>query len=174
MACKRRTACGFTLIEMVVGMVVLGIALVMMATLLFPLAERSAQGVQRAKAAQLGQAVLAELAGRRLDVATPLGGGAVPVLTCCPDDPAVCAAAAAEPDNPGSWELLDRFDGFDGPADRLLGGALYHGFRVAIAVQCQDADAVGTRWPGGAKLTEVTITSPAGERLEFAQLRGNY
>lgn len=173
MVCDRRSG-GFTLIEMVVGMVVLAIALVLMATLLFPLAERSAQGVQRAKAAQLGQAVLAELAGRRLDVATPLGGGAVSALTCCADDAAVCGPAADDPNDPGSWELLDRFDGFNGSADRLLGGDLYSGFQVEIAVRCQAASALGSTWPGGAKLAEVTVTSPAGERIEFAQLRGNF
>ncbi|MBY5981739.1 type IV pilus modification PilV family protein [Ferrimonas balearica] len=173
MACKRPTA-GFTLIEMVVGMVVLAIALVLMATLLFPLAERSAMGLQRAKAAQLGQAVLAELAGRRLDTQTPVGGGPVATLTCCADNAAVCAAAAANPNDPGSWELLDRFDGFSGRADALLGGDLYNGFTVSIAVHCQADTALGANWPGGAKLVEVSVNSPAGERLEFAQVRGNY
>ncbi|MBY6187263.1 type II secretion system GspH family protein [Marinobacter hydrocarbonoclasticus] len=174
MACNPDTRKGFTLIEMVVGMVVLAIALVLMATLLFPLAERSSMGVQRAKTAQLGQAVLAELAGRRLDVATPLGGGPVATLTCCADNAAVCASAATDPNDPGSWELLDRFDGFSGAADRLLGGELYNGFSLAIAVRCQSAGALGTPWPGGAKLTEVTVTSPTGESMAFAQLRGNF
>ncbi|MBY5993128.1 prepilin-type N-terminal cleavage/methylation domain-containing protein [Ferrimonas balearica] len=173
MASERRQR-GFTLVEMVVGMVVLAIALVLMATLLFPLAERSALGVQRAKGAQLGQAVLAELAGRRLDQATPLGGGPVPGLTCCDDSPAVCAAAAADPSDPGSWELLDRFHDFDDNADALLGGERYDGFEVTIQITCQAPAALGSDWRGGSKLAQVTILTPGGESLAFSQVRGNF
>ncbi len=173
MASDRRRR-GFTLIEMVVGMVVLAIALLLMATLLFPLAERSGAGVQRARGAQLGQAVLAQLAGRPLDIATPQGGGPVATLTCCEDDAAVCAGGADDPEDPASWELLDRFHRFEGSAGRLLGGAGYDRFQVAITVRCQLAGAFGTPWAGGSKLAEVTVITPAGERLGFAQLRGNF
>ncbi|GAA4901845.1 hypothetical protein GCM10023333_39910 [Ferrimonas pelagia] len=151
-------------------MVVLGIALVLLATLLFPLAERAGSGVQRAKAAQLGQAVLAELAGRRLDINTPPGGGEIATLTCCSGSASVCAAAAADPVDPSSWLLLDRFDGFSRAANELLPGEDYAGFWLRIGVGCS----APAGWLGAGKLITLEVEAANGESFAFAQLRGNF
>jgi MSHA pilin protein MshD len=153
---------------MVVGMVVLAIALVLLATLLYPLAGQSAHGVHRAKAAQLGQAVLAELAARPLDINTPIGGGTVSTLNC--SRPPSCDDLATK-----DWALLDCFDGFRGNADSLfdLDGHYYQGLNVAIDISCP-SNAWLSGWLEGAKLVEVTVTAPDGESFDFARVRGNF
>ncbi|WP_298440969.1 type II secretion system protein [uncultured Ferrimonas sp.] len=164
---RRSRQQGFTLLEAVVGMTVLAIALTLLSTLLFPLAERSADAFLRAKSAQVSQAVLAELSGRRFDRATPDGGGQVSPITCCSDDGGLCPGSGGDP---RQWQLLDNFDGYSGNAEALLGSGHYQNFQVAIGVSCE----TGLGWSGGAKLLTVAVTSPSGEVMQFSQLRGNY
>ncbi len=158
---------GFSLLEAVVGMCVLAIMLTGLSTLFWPLSERSADAFLRAKASQLTQAVMAELAGRQFDINTPIGGGMVNSIQCCSDNSSVCRGSGSDPKD---WSLLDNFDGYQGSADVLLGDGYYDNFQVAIGVSC--AHDLG--WLGGAKLLAVTITTPTGEQMNFTQLRGNY
>ncbi|SHI05612.1 type IV pilus modification PilV family protein [Ferrimonas marina] len=162
-----RRLAGFTLVEMVVGMVVLAIALVLIATLLFPLGERAALSVHRAKSAQLGQAVLAQMAGRRVDRDTPAGGGRIASLSCCDQDSSVCAQSGTAP---ADWTWLDQFHGYQGTPQALLGNDHYQQFTLAIQVQCLSDSA----WPDGVKAVDLSVTAPDGEVFLFTQLRGNY
>ncbi|WP_051201950.1 type IV pilus modification PilV family protein [Ferrimonas senticii] len=168
MHCPKRGA-GFTLVELVVGITVLAIALTLLATLLLPLAERSADSLHRAKAAQLAQAVLGELAGRPFDEQTPVGGGTIPFsgALCC------AGAQCGDPAQVGHFHELDQFHGFDGNGEQLLGEPQYARYLVTIAVSCESS-LTNPTWRGGAKLLTVAITTPSQEILQFQQLRGNF
>ncbi|TKB51214.1 type II secretion system protein [Ferrimonas sediminicola] len=155
---------GFTLLELVVGMVVLAIALVMLATLVFPQAERAAHSLYQVRAAQLGQAVMGELMGRRFDQATPSGGGAVTSLNC---------SKVTAGDEPTRWSFVEDYNGYRGNAAALLGSSAYDRFQLEVDVSCTAA--VGsTDWPGGAKIITITAVAPDGSRYPFQLVRGNY
>ncbi|USD37272.1 type II secretion system protein [Ferrimonas sp. SCSIO 43195] len=156
---------GFTLIEMVVGMVVLAISLVMLSTLMFPQAERAAQGIYQARAAQAGQVVMGELMARQFDSATPSGGGAVAGLNCTKVTPGT---------DPTQWLFLEDFNGYRGSVDDLLGSSSYDRYRVAIDVGCNTAAVGATAWSGGAKVVTITISAPDGSPYPYQLVRGNY
>src|SRR5690554_7972709 len=68
---------GFTLIEIVVGIVTLGIALALLTVLLFPQAKRSAEPLLQMRAAELGIALMNEITSKSFDENSDHSGGAV-------------------------------------------------------------------------------------------------
>ncbi|WP_232313476.1 type IV pilus modification PilV family protein [Enterovibrio coralii] len=58
---------GYTLVELVIGIVVFGVALVLMGTTLFPMFTKSADPHYEARAAALGQAVMTDVLARQFD-----------------------------------------------------------------------------------------------------------
>ncbi|WP_417344925.1 type IV pilus modification PilV family protein [Ferrimonas sp.] len=156
---------GFTLLEMVVGMVVMGIALVMLATLVFPQAERAAQSLYQVRAAQLGQAVMGELMGRQFDRNTPNGGGQVTTLNC---------TKVTAGNDPTAWAFVEDYNGYRGSADDLLGNSSYERFGLEVDVSCNSAAVGSTNWSGGAKVISITAVAPDGSRFPFQMVRGNF
>lgn len=59
---------GFTLVELVIGIVVFGVALVLISTTLFPMFAKSANPHYEARAAALGQAVMNQILARPFDI----------------------------------------------------------------------------------------------------------
>lgn len=72
---------GFSLIEIVVGIVVSAIALSFLSTLFFANAGRSVEPLLQIKAAEFGQALMDEILSKSFDELTPAGG--VPACTTC-------------------------------------------------------------------------------------------
>lgn len=70
-----KQSAGFTLIEMIVGMVVLAIALVVITGALGPLYKRSSDPWHQVRAAELGQSFLNEIMARAFDEASDKAGG---------------------------------------------------------------------------------------------------
>uniref|UniRef100_UPI00132F8387 prepilin-type N-terminal cleavage/methylation domain-containing protein n=1 Tax=Klebsiella pneumoniae TaxID=573 RepID=UPI00132F8387 len=66
---------GFNLVEMIIVIVVLGVALVGVTTSLYPRSKQSAEQVLSVKAAELGRAVLDEVLGRAFDQHSGPNGG---------------------------------------------------------------------------------------------------
>ena len=66
---------GFTLIETIVGIVVLSIAFSIFTTLIFPLANQSAEQVHQIKAAELGQSMINEILAKAFDENSEMSGG---------------------------------------------------------------------------------------------------
>ena len=155
---------GFTLMEMVVGLIMLAIALVMLASVIFPQAQRSAQNISQARAAQLSEMVMAELMARSFDRNTPNGGGAVSSLNC---------TKVSTGTDPKQWQFFEDFNGFNGDANDWL-GANFDRYRIAIQVDCYSSSIGSIAWSQGSKRALVTITAPQGSRFEFELMRGNY
>lgn len=174
-----RRASGFTLIELVVGMIVLGVALVMLTSMLFPQADRAAETLHRVRSAELAHSLLNEIWGKRYDQnANPNGG----VPAC---------GAAARPDLglPAGLPCTDQAD--FGP-DGLTRNAYrdvddYHGMTQASKMLNSDRTyaqeylnyqlSVSVTYPGSdknSKLVAINVTTPSGEVITYHALRSNY
>lgn len=70
-----KQSAGFTLIEMIIGMVVLAIALVVITGALGPMYKRSSDPWHQVRAAELGQSFLNEIMARAFDEASDKAGG---------------------------------------------------------------------------------------------------
>ena len=66
---------GFTLIETIVGIVVLSISFSIITTLIYPAVEQSADQLHQIRAAELGQSLLNEITGHAFDENSDHAGG---------------------------------------------------------------------------------------------------
>ncbi|MDO2949931.1 type IV pilus modification PilV family protein [Aeromonas simiae] len=187
---------GFTLIEMVVGMVLLSIALSGILSLLVALAPQAIDPVQQLRAAQLAQRILAEATQKSFDQNSDHNsaryrcGETVEGTTYAP-----CTLANEYGPDTDSGEsapyLYNDVDDFDTggkwmPANELVqqsgSGAQegdYRHFAVKIKVSgvdlsagrldqtCTDPCSIGKR-------VDLTVQLPSGEELAFTAFRGNY
>lgn len=180
---------GFTLVELVVGMVVLSIALVMLTSMLFPQADRAAETLHRVRSAELAHSVMNEIWGKRYDQNTNPNGG-VPACGAAarpdlglPAGVATCTAPAdLGPDageNRNSYNDVDDYHGLN--QNRLMLNAA-----VTTGV---NADTYASRYPNyqlavtvtysntsdrNSKLITVTVTTPSGEAIVYNAVRSNY
>lgn len=179
-AAKSKAAvAGFTLIELVVGMLVMSIALVMLATMLFPQADRSVQTLQRVQSAELGQSILNEIWGKRYDQNTNPNGGIPP---CYPKNMAIPADSTAKqcsiklgPDDGESrnhYNDIDDYNGLDINSKMLNSdktyASLYPEFGLNVNVSYVNPNTQAQ------KLIQVIVTTPAGEAIEYDAVRSNF
>ncbi|MEH6448591.1 MAG: prepilin-type N-terminal cleavage/methylation domain-containing protein [Oleispira sp.] len=156
---------GFSLIELVITIVVLGIALSALTSSLFTGIGRNADPLWQSKASQLSQAYLDEILSMRFAETSPLGGGAI----------GTCAIAGSEVDET-SRSLYDDVDDYHGLTETA--GFLdtttvsgYSGYAVSIEVTCVEQ---GNLAPfAKSKLIALTITSPVNQKLVFSVLRAD-
>ncbi len=158
---------GFTLIELVVGMLVLGTGLVMMSTMLFPQADRAAQTLHRMRAAELAQSVMEEIWSKAFDPNT--GGGGTPV----------CGAAASNPCDygiSGSDKSRDQFDNlndYNGLNQNSLMlnsdqtyAEIYRNYQLSVTIEGDS--------PAGTKHIIINVTTAMNETIRFDAIRSNY
>lgn len=171
---------GFTLIEIIIGIVVLAISIVLLTVLVFPQAQRSAEPLLQQRAAALGEAFLHEINAKSFDENSDRSGG----FERCGE---TSAPACTLPANLGSdGETREDFDDVDdyhelhisAPtlADALGAdiAARYPGFTFAIAVCYSDVDGICQGSVTLYKKIEVTVTTSFGQNFTFTSLRGNY
>ncbi|MGF1733099.1 type IV pilus modification PilV family protein [Photobacterium kasasachensis] len=137
--CSRLTVrqAGFTLIEGIISIVILGIAMITLTSFLFPQAERSATPYYQARASAIGNAFLNEVLSRKFDeYSDPFGDSAVR-----------CGEAGAQPctipENSGSWPRDDvQQDGtskeYFAYVDPISGDRLGWGLMVSAADDVDD------------------------------------
>src|SRR5690554_140006 len=126
---------GFTLVELIIGLVVLGLAVVMLAILFFPQAQRSAELILQTRAAGLGQALMLEIMSKSFDQHSDRTGG---LLRCGePDaDAPACTEPTAlgpDPDSEETRALFNDVDDYHGlnSSDAPLSDALGQAISVA-------------------------------------------
>lgn len=167
---------GFTLPEIVVGMVVASIAIALLSTLIFPLLLRSAAPLTQIRAAELAQALLDEMLAKPYDENSPLGGGA-----CSP-----CSAVGLDA---GEMDRSD-FDDVDdyhvycgsGAVEDVFGADLsangrYQGFSMSICVTYDgdfDAATPSDSNTNGKRVDVVVTPPPPGNAIAVSVFRGNY
>lgn len=169
---------GFTLIELIIGIVLLAFALSLVATLIFPQALRSAEPVLQVRAANLAQAFIEEIQGKSFDENSDRSGGSLR----CGESGAPACSTTLGPDG----ETRDRFDDIDDYhqlhiAQPNLQDALgtdlsddYRGFDYAIEVCYSDPQGVCTSGITRFKRVRVTLATAQSQDFTFAFIKGNY
>ena len=171
---------GFSLVELIAGIVLMTIALTLLINVFFTGAGRSVEPLLQIRAAEFGQALMEEIAAKRYDEQTPVGGQ--PACTGC------TAPAGLGPD---SGELTrDVYDDVDDynvycPSRQALvdfaGNPLpeFVNFEMQVCVFYDgDYDGVDDAASADAKLIIVDIYAPqAGggkQQIQFTRYRSNF
>lgn len=166
-ASSKRTA-GFTLVELVVGMLVLAIALVLLSSMLFPQADRAAMTLQRVRSAELAQSVLNEIWGKRYDEHSNINGG----VPACGSPSALACSTQMGPEGEGrnDFDDVDDYHGLNETQFMLNSSQRYidryPGFKLAVEVS--------TSSPLVSKLIAIHVTTPQGEVITYHAVRSNY
>jgi MSHA pilin protein MshD len=184
---------GFTLIEIIVGIVVLSIAFSIFTTLIYPLANQSAKQVHQIKAAELGQSMINEIIAKAFDENSDKSGG---VYRCgedsnndgeikLADDETCTESLELGPDDTETRKTFDDVDDYHGLSimESSLGGDdslndIYVGYQINVKVINDSTydgeydEAVDDN--STAKLITVTVTTPQDFDFVFAVYRANF
>ncbi|AQS40412.1 prepilin-type N-terminal cleavage/methylation domain-containing protein [Shewanella psychrophila] len=172
---------GFTLIELVVGIVVLSIALVLLTSMLFPQADRAAETLHRVRSAELAHSILNEIWSKRYDQNTNSNGG-VPACSADPRPdlglPAGLACTLAANLGPDAGENRNNFNDVDDyhgltQASLMLNsvntyGSEYPNYQLNVTVTYPDIVNMDT------KLIRIDVTTPSNEAITYNAIRSNY
>ncbi|GIU23784.1 type II secretion system GspH family protein [Shewanella schlegeliana] len=184
-AIKWQAQKAFTLVELVVGMVVISIAFVLLSTMLFPQAERAADTLHRVRSAELAHSILNEIWGKRYDQNSNANGG---VPACgAPAKPAFGLPAGLPCTTPANlgpdtvagvtetrndYNDVDDYTGLNIGSDMLNSSETYadryinYGLEVLVAYN--NLPSLNT------KLITINVTTPNGEVMSFNAIRSNY
>jgi MSHA pilin protein MshD len=173
---------GFTLIELVIGIIVFSIALVLFTSLIVPQAIRSVDPIFQVRAAELGQSLINEIASKSFDEKSDRTGGTN-----------FCDAACIGSINLGidgsetraSFDDVDDYNGLNesggaikntfGESTTLTGSNLYEGFTLNVdVIYDANMDGLADTVVGNSKLITVTVTTPNDEDIVFSTYRSNY
>jgi len=177
---------GFTLLELIVGVVVLGIALLMISSILGPMYIKSAEPWHQVRAAELGHSLMNEIMARSFDENSSRGAtllrcneaGADSCIAAMPGCPANGMSSATEEASRDLYDDVDDFHCFrgDGAAvSNILNESLadsYRNYQVAVFVSYAGAD-VGL--PNqSAKRVDISVILPSGDSIAFSSYKGNW
>ncbi|WP_168427368.1 type II secretion system protein [Candidatus Colwellia aromaticivorans] len=182
--CSRLQHKGFTLIETIVGIVVLAISFSVLTSLIFPIAQQSAEQLHQVKAAELAQSMLNEIQNKAFDQHSDMAGGR---LRCGETGAPACSTVmgAETGESRATFNDVDDYNGLDYSAGEIKNSQglpldLYIGYAMLIRV-CNDADYSGPSCDGAsdanistAKLIVVTITTPTDFSMSFSTYRANF
>ncbi|RBP20553.1 MSHA pilin protein MshD [Marinobacter pelagius] len=160
---------GVTLVELIITIVVLGIAIAGVVGAFSVITGRSADPLNQTRAVTLSQLYMDEILSRYYDESTPLGGGKVAAADVD------CGTGGPDGETRPTFDDTDDYDGLaDGPPADSDGNALvgYGGFAVAVAVACAGTE-VGVA-AEDAKRIDITITDPSGQDWLFTAYRANF
>jgi MSHA pilin protein MshD len=181
---------GFTLIELIIGIVVLSISLSIISTLIVPAEQKSADQIHLVKAAELGQSFLNDISARAFDENSDMAGGRDRcgdtdgngvVLSPCTD----ASKLGPEDGNDGRLDkgettrsLFNDVDDFN-EYSKLFNTndgdlhASYANFKIDVQVIY---DGLSLNLPNdiNAKRITVTITTPLGTEIKFATHKANF
>lgn len=173
---------GFTLVEMIFGIVLMAIVLTIVTSLLSPQARQSADPVIQVKANELGQAMMNEILGRSFDENSRRSP---PYIRCGEAGFSNCTLPAdlgSDGETRAAFNDVDDFIGSYDTADlaNSLGQSIatdYVGFSVLVSVVYDD-DADGVADTAGdfnkLKLITIEVKAPTNDVYGFAAYRGNY
>ncbi|WP_299072294.1 prepilin-type N-terminal cleavage/methylation domain-containing protein [uncultured Paraglaciecola sp.] len=184
---------GFTLMELVIGIIVFAVALVLFMSLIVPQAIRSIEPIYQVRATELGQSLMSEIFSKSFDEASNRVGESE---LCSSNIVPLCTTSGnLGPEEGGNnRESFDDVDDYHGLSESggdikntlnqsvSLGGAnLYEGFSATVTVVYDDNmdgidDAIvgGSGYIGNTKLITLTITTPSEEAIVFSSFRSNY
>jgi MSHA pilin protein MshD len=173
---------GFTLIEVIIGIVVFAFSLSIITSLILPTSIQSANQVQQIRAAELGQSLMNEIIGKSFDENSDRVGG----VTRC-NEPSAIVNPCSLVFGPDADELsradYDDVDDYNGLIEsgsnikNMQGQTLdrhYQGFTTQVSVVYDgnyDGLSDGNQ---NAKLITITVTSPAKDSIVFSSYKANF
>ena len=180
---------GFTLIELVIGIVVLSLSFTIIFSMIAPSATQSAQQIQQIRASELGKSLLNEIMSKAFDENSNMANGTIRCGEDIDGDGKMDTAGEINctlegnlgNEEGGNRVLFDDVDDFNGltSIQNSLGGDLnnlYNGFSVLVEV-CNDSDYNGVCGEGDnktAKFIKVTLTSATSDAVVFSSYRANF
>jgi MSHA pilin protein MshD len=168
-ACLKNQA-GVTLVELIITIVVLGIAMSALLSALSTGISRSSQPLLEAKALELAQAYLDEIQAMKFDDQSPVGGGAVLVS----DNP---CTLSNEGQSRSMFDDVDDYHGLIDSPPALIETSIdmnaYVGYQVSIEVTCAGTE-LGLSANELAKSIQVGIGMPSGEIRFVTIYKGNF
>jgi MSHA pilin protein MshD len=196
MRAKSGSQKGFTLVELVIGMVVFAVAMVSLTNVFLPQVRKGIDPIWQVRAVTLAQSLTSEIRAKAFDENSGAGGSG----GACGDSLPCTASAALGPDAGESRDLFDDIDDYHGLSlqgsdiasalsntTTFAGVDVYQGFSAQISVVYDNnADGIndddanqdmildsGTLI-GSRKLVSIVILTPAGESMAFSMFRDNY
>ena len=187
---------GFSLIELIVGMLVFAVAMVALGNIFLPQLQKGIDPIWQVRAVTLAQSLSNEIRAKAFDENSGFGTSAGP----CGDTVDCTNSANLGPDSGENRALFDDVDDFHGLVlngsdianslslnTSFSGVDVYEGFSARVTVFYDDnADGIndddlnqdntldsGT-YTGSAKLVRIDVFTPADEQLSFSIFRNNY
>lgn len=172
---------GFTLIETVIGIVVLAISFSVLVTLIYPMTEQSADQLHQIKAAELGQSILNEIQNKAFDENSDKTGGLVRCGEAAPAPACSLAMGSDGGETRATYDDVDDYNDINHGSDIQNSlndnslDSLYIGYSVDVTV-CNDSDYNGQcdATTNIAKLITVTVKTPTGFDIVFSTYRANF
>lgn len=178
----------FTLIEMVIGIVLLSIVLSVLSTLFYPQSKQSLEPIYSVRAAELANALLNEIVGKPYDENSGVAGN---LNRCDEAGSPNCAGDATAPAlGPDTGETgvnlfddIDDYNGYTQNGAQIASGtrfdSLYLNFSMSVSVGYDTNfdgvyDDPTVQANRGVKLIKVSVTTPSNQSIDFAAYRGNY
>ncbi len=185
-----RTQQGFSLIELITGMVVLAIALSLVTAVLGPLYIKSTDPWHQVRATELGQSMLNDIMTRSFDQQSPRSGS---MLRCGETGAPACTVQNADgswPADPGEQNADNRlrFNDVDDFANFTANGSVltnilaedlldvYRNYQLRVSVSYAATNEVGgiNLAADQVKVITVTVRTPTGSELQFSSYKGNW
>ena len=170
---KREKSAGFTLIEIIIGIVMLSISLTVVSTLIVPTEEKSADNVLQIKAAELAQSLLNDISSRAFDNNSDMAGGR---FRCDEAGQDACTDVIGPEIGETTRDQFNDVDDFDGYEERTdaLGDGLdgYDSFTIEVEVVYAGDELDITN--DQAKRITVTVTTSLGTAKEFSTHKANF
>lgn len=160
---------GVTLVELIITIVVLGIAIAGVVGAFAVISGRSADPLNQTRAITLSQLYMDEILTRYYDESTPVGGGKVAAVEVD------CASAGPDGEIRPTFDDADDYDGLaDTPPKDSSGTSLsgYGGFSVSVSVVCAGSEVAAAN--EDAKRIDITVTDPSGQGWLFTAYRANF
>ncbi len=188
---ERKTQ-GFTLIESILAMVIMGFAMVTLFTFLYPQVERSAAPHYQTRASNLGQSLMSQILARGFDENSDFDGGeyrcgepdsngsANPCSSTLGRDGETTPSQFNDVDDYiGCWYTDSESDcsGTAYPLTNILGddvSSQYTHFTVTISADYVDSDFAVTSSATTMKRVQISIDVGRYGEFDFTGYRGNY
>ena len=158
---------GFTLLELVIGIVVFTISLTIVLSLIVPQAEQTAEPFRQVKAAKLGQSLMNDILSRSYDENSDRSP---PFETC--NAKGNCSTTLGPEE--ASEDDYDDVDDYNGYTVNDVGGN-YSSFGFTVTVD-YDSDLNDSTPTDGLtfKRIDIAVTAPDGQVYNFSAYRGSY
>ncbi len=179
---------GFTLIEIIVGIIVLALSLSIITQMIIPTEQHSADQVHQIKAAELGQSLMDEIIAKAFDENSDKAGS---LLRCDEDqddsgtveidEKCTTVLGNEEGDVRADFDDVDDYHGYNNVDDGLktsTGDNLHSGYdsfklSVHVAYDTENVLQLGALNKLAKRIT-VTVTTPLGTDFEFTNYRANF